>query len=519
MRKRITFLLCIIATLLIFVGCDKHSVASPSPKPAEIPAPLAAQEAIGDKDSGEFFDFTVSRTITSDMVIQRNQYINIWGFSDNIGGVIYADFNGATRYAIVDSDGQWFLQFSPSAANTTAQTLKVYIKHGEAKEFNNILIGDVWFVGGQSNAQISLDSTLKNNPEFEQTISANDNIRVFTQWFWDYPGLIPEPLKDIPSSVSNEVCWKVADTAIAKSFSAVGYYFAKKVADNSDVPIGMIQVVAGGARLCDFMPPDKYIADKHLKGDSQFAPCHIYNMMMAPFKNTRIAGILFYQGEANIIDADVYAENIVDYVNMMREIYGQSMAFYNVQITSHADPQDKWIGLCNVRYAQLDVMNMIDNYYVVCAMDYGSNSLDDDWAHPRNKKHIGDRLAFIALANIYNKKEFKMADYGSPRVIDVEIKDGSAYVYFENVGDGLRTAKDDDTRISGFYINGSSAEGTIYKKNCIKLTSTKSTKILTADDFEIVYGKNTMSDQRTCNVQNSNGIGVLAFKWDETDSK
>ena len=487
------------------------------------PKALAPQSA--PKDDGQPFAYKVSTTITDNMVLQRNQYLNIFGTADKVGGVIYVELMGETRYAVVDSNGEWCVQMSAHPASTAPVELQVYTKAQGAENgyhFTNILLGDVWLVSGQSNMQVTLSGTLVNNVSFERKISEKDNIRLFTQWFWnctnywedDFPKdangkYIPRspktPQKDVPTGCS----WQVNNVANAKAFSAVGYYFAKQVANHTDVPIGLIQMSAGGAALCDFMPPDQYIAWKHLIGNSQFYPSDIYNSLMAPFSKTQITGMLWYQGESDMCDYMLYGDNLKDFVGMMRNLYGENMAFYSVQLTSHNDVYQMWPELADMRFAQFDTVKRIDNYYLVCSMDYGSGYYDSDFAHPTNKKHIGDRLAYLALAKIYDYRNYSVSDYGSPYMYTSAVKDSYVYLYFNNVGEGLKTA-DGATYVKGFtnYHTGAALPATVESANCVKV------RIGSIKKITIAYGNSSMADKSTCTLRNSNGIGALAFKID-----
>lgn len=489
--------------------------------------PKALEPQTAPADDGQAFSYRVSTTITDNMVLQRNQYLNIFGTAEKAGGIIYVELMGETRYAVVDSNGEWCVQMSAHPASTVPVELKVYTKAQGPENgycFRNILLGDVWLISGQSNAQVTLTSTLINNPSFENTISEKDNIRLFTQWFWectnywedDFPKdsnnkYIPRspatPQKDVPAGRT----WQVNTVENAKAFSAVGYYFAKLVADHTNVPIGIIQMSAGGAALCDFMPADRYNAAKHNIGLSQFYPSDIYNSLIAPFSKTQVTGMLWYQGEADMCDYSKYADNLKDFVGMMREIYGKNMAFYSVQLTSHNDTNNQWPELADMRFAQFDSLKLIDNYSLVCSMDYGSNYYDYDFAHPRNKKHIGDRLAYLALAKIYDYKNYSVSDYGSPYMYMATVKDGYVYFYFNNVGTGLRTTNNSQN-VKGFtnYITGSSLPATLEGTNCVKV------RIGSAEQITIAYGDSAMADRSTCTLSNSNGIGALAFKYEVT---
>ena len=485
------------------------------------PAPLPPQPA--PSDDGKSFTYKVTSTISNNMVLQRNQHLNIWGTASKVGGIIYVELMGETRYAVVDSSGNWCVQMSAHPASTTPVTLRVYTKAqgaGKGYNFSNILLGDVWLISGQSNMQITLTGTLVNNTSFENTISTADNIRLFTQWFWDCENYwqdgfpvdsnkkyAPRTPRKAQTDVPAGRTWLVNNKTNAKAFSAIGYYFAKQVADHTNVPIGVIQMSAGGSSLCDFMPMDQYNASKHQMGASQFYPSDIYNSLIAPFSKTQVTGMLWYQGEADTAYYSRYASNLKDFVGMMRNIFGQDLYFYNVQLTSHNDKSNTWPNLADLRYAQFDAAKIIEDYDIVATLDYGSQSSDSDFAHPTNKKHIGDRLAYLALSQIYAPKTYTLSYYGSPTFTSATIKSGYAYLYFDNVGSGLKTANNSSS-VKGFvnYSTGASLTATLSGTNCVKINIGSKKSIV------IAYGNKSMADRSTCTLCNSNGIGALAFK-------
>lgn len=487
--------------------------------------PKALPQQPAPNDDGQAFSYRVSTTITDNMVLQRNQYLNIFGTADKVGGIIYVELMGETRYAVVDENGDWCVQMSAHPASVIPVELNVYTRAqgaGNGYNFKNILLGDVWIVSGQSNAQVTLDNTLMYNPYFVDEIDTSDNIRLFNQWFWDCTNYWEEgfpvdanqkyitrepavPQKDVPDGH----VWQMNTVDNALAFSAIGYYFAKQVAYHTDVPIGLIQMSAGGAALCDFMPPDQYDSQKHNIGKSQFYHSDIYNSLMAPFSKTQVTGMLWYQGEADMCDHDKYADNLKDFVGMMREIYGKNMEFYSVQLTSHNDIYNAWPELADMRFAQSEAIKLIDNYNLVCSMDYGWTIWDVDFAHPGYKKYIGDRLAYIALAKIYDYRNYSLNEHGSPYMYMATVKDGYVYFYFNNVGTGLEVV-DGDSNILGFtnYDTGAILNATLEGSNCVKV------KIGHKKNIRIAYGNSSMANVATCNLCNSNGIGVVAFKYE-----
>ena len=154
MRKiqyRRLLLLCLaFAIPLTAFGCQTGTDPNPNPNPAgpsptiqatPLPALTPQPEP---EDPAELITYQVSRAFSSNMVVQRNQYVTVWGWADQPGGILYGDFMGETRYAVVGADGNWKMQFSPHPETAEPQTMRIKPIQGEETVFDNILVGDVW---------------------------------------------------------------------------------------------------------------------------------------------------------------------------------------------------------------------------------------------------------------------------------------------------------------------------------------------------------------------------------------
>ena len=92
------------------------------------------------------------------------------GWSENKGGMIDGEFMGEKRYCVIDDKGEWCIQFSSHEATTKPQTIKIYPLNGNVTIFDNVLVGDVWMVSGQSNAEMHLSETFPRYSEYKKEI-------------------------------------------------------------------------------------------------------------------------------------------------------------------------------------------------------------------------------------------------------------------------------------------------------------------------------------------------------------
>lgn len=514
---------CVILIMLaifmtgIFAGCDNNSNNNlqNTPNATEYippehtpPAPLTPQPDIN--DNGDLINYSISSTISSNMVVQRNTYFNVFGWSQNIGGVIYGEFMGEKRYAVIDEKGEWCITFSSHEATVEAQTLKIYPKNGTVTEFTDILIGDVWIVSGQSNAELTFDKTIHKNPDYKKEIRKDDLIRIFTQTRTDVLNIQDKvDLTKPQDNVANiKRKWLKTSTSTVYQFSALGYYFAKELSKTvTDVPIGIIMSAAGGAVLHELMP--KNIAEECGFTSAPTVPVSgFYNTLLHPFTKNAITGMIFYQGESEAGGEQykVYARNLQKTVEEYRKIWNYDFPFINVQLATHLQDSFKlWPELPDIRAEQFNAYSNIKNSYIVTAMDQAFQIGDGDWAHPAYKLELGRRAASIAASVVYKKTDTNYAFCPEPD--NITWNDTSVVIDFKYVGDGLKLLQGD--MLNGFIVFDElgpikcSAE--LIDSDTVRLSS----------DFTIVgigYGLEQDASPSKANLANSIGYPLPAFK-------
>ena len=124
-------------------------------------------------------DFKISGVFSSHMVLQREKPIKIWGFSDTPGSRVAGAFMGETVTATVGEDNRWTLTFSSHLTECDPQIMVISDDRGHTVTLEDILIGDVWLIGGQSNAELNLAPCMALTPSMD--FYEGDNFRLFTQ--------------------------------------------------------------------------------------------------------------------------------------------------------------------------------------------------------------------------------------------------------------------------------------------------------------------------------------------------
>lgn len=425
-------------------------------------------------------ELELSKYITSYMVLQRSEPFPFMG-KGPVGEMVMLDFerNGVHYLdsTLVNDKGDFKIELQPLEETSKACTATLTIRgYPESKiTLNNILIGDIWFVGGQSNMEKKVDHLL----EADEIIADSDNypeIRAFrSQYNHSF-----QALKELPSSNDS---WYICDSESISKTSAVAYIFAKEIYKNTNIPIGLMQAYVGGTELETWLSGDKIIngpalqmvedriptLDKNAPKFYQKYPSVNYNGMVHPLINFPIKGFLFYQGESNVKRATEYKVVLKALIEDYRKKWNsKDLPFYYVQlfnigITDERNYED--IAVENtwqmLREQQLLLLEdeSIDNIGMAVSIDTNEERLNPDAMtriHPRNKKPIGERLAKIALKEQYGKD---LVAY-SPILEKFWRLENKLFLKLKNVGGGLKI-KDGAFELKGFAVAGS--DGKYYK--------------------------------------------------------
>lgn len=372
----------------------------------------------------DFGGFKLASVFSDNMVLQRNQPIPVYGTA-NGGDVVEISFNQQKKKAITDKYGKWKISFpamthgGPYEMNISCNEKNIALK--------NILIGDVWFCSGQSNMAFQLQDSENGKQEIKKAIQ-NSNLRLLNfkaiketdNTAWDSLSL--EKTNRLEFFSGN---WTNCDSLTAKDFSAIAYYFGKNIAFEENVPVGLIQLAVGGSpieswidrytlehddkvvdlltnwRKSDFiMPWVRERAELNLKNAANpkqrhpYAPAYNFEAGIKVFTQFPIKGVIWYQGESNAHNIELYEHLMPLMVKSWRKAWDFDFPFYYVQLSGIDRPS--WPAF---REAQNGMQKTISNSGMAVSMDYG----DLTNVHPIRKKEVADRLALLALRYTYGK--------------------------------------------------------------------------------------------------------------------
>jgi sialate O-acetylesterase len=159
-------------------------------------------------------------------------------------------------------------------------------------------------------------------------------------------------------------------------------------------------------------------------------PGRTFNTMIYPLAPYRIAGALWYQGEANVINANHYARSLAALITSWRSLWGYDFPFYFAQIAPWAGYGTDNVAGAVMRDQQRQVLNLLPKTGMVVLSDIGD--LQD--IHPKNKRDVGKRLASWALNKEYGYKDIS---FSGPLFKSWEIRKEKAIIHFDYADGGL----------------------------------------------------------------------------------
>lgn len=195
----------------------------------------------------------------SNMVIQREKPIIIWGWADP-GTSVTVEFLGAKAEVKADTkEGRWEAVFPAQPANSAGQTLSV-AAGGESVSMENILIGDIWVMNGQSNMAFALKAVYDGG--FEASMAHFPQLRHFRINAGAESEYVEKDLKDkFINGEDADKNWRVVTPEVALEMGAIGYVFGSRLQQSLQIPIGIIDNARGGASIESLVPRHKFADD------------------------------------------------------------------------------------------------------------------------------------------------------------------------------------------------------------------------------------------------------------------
>ena len=414
---------------------------------------------------------------TDHLVLQRELPVPVWGKALP-GEQVEVRFDGNTFGTTADVSGAWRVDLPAMTASAKGRELVVTGSQTKAPiKLSDVLVGEVWLCSGQSNMDFTVARTEKFYfagvaNEAEEVAAANHPlIRMFTGE-WRKSAV---PVERVGGA------WQVCTPETARDFSAIGYFFARRLRQELDVPVGIVKLTFGAscaqawvrrepmaadprtaAELAKFdaelaaygadtAKRAKYDADRaaweaaaadaKAKGakppraprnpdpeQDQHNPTVMFNGMVAPVIPYAVRGVLWYQGESITGPRELFPVWNELLIRDWRSLWGRELPFYFVQLAAYGGKGD----IAGTRAMQARALELPATGMAV-AIDVG----DRDNVHPKNKQAVADRLARLALARTYGRD---VVDTGPEPVSARAASDGAVEVAFKSNAGALRAA-------------------------------------------------------------------------------
>lgn len=407
------------------------------------------------------------------MVLQQGMKQNLWGWAAP-GEKVNVQLGNHSADAVTTELGQWRVELP--ALESSSAPIKFVVSGSNRIELADVLVGEVWLCSGQSN----MEWTVASSTDAKAEIAAADYPLIRHLKVGRAPS--PTPIDDIKAD------WQVCTPDTAGRFTAAGYFMARELVSELNVPVGLLNSSWGGTRVEPWTPPAGFasvpalsditasvlgrtpgsesydttlqshleatkkwlgIAEAALDSGETLKPSPVYPAQLAPFTSHQdptmlyngmihalvgfpIRGAIWYQGESNHAEGMLYTEKKKALIGGWRQLWGQGdFPFYFVQIAPYKYGTEDPAILARFWEAQ-QAVTKIPNTGMVVINDIATlNNI-----HPPNKQDVGQRLALLALKNDYGRSDV-VAE--SPTVVAVEPAGKQLIVTFENTGKGLKS--------------------------------------------------------------------------------
>lgn len=445
------------------------------------------------------------KVLGSNMVLQQNSEVNLWGQADaNKKVTIIVSWQKGKIQTVADGDGKWAVKVATPAASWDKQTIT--ISDGESMTLENILIGDVWVTSGQSNMEMPVKGwngqPVENADKYVYSAAKYaDKIRLFTVQ------------KARSYNADKEDCeggeWQCASPQSVANMSAVGYLFAYNLIESVNIPLGIITTNWGGTRIESWMPMSalkEILTPEQLeaKHNTSIKPTELYCAMIAPIRNFTARGFLWYQGCSNLHDEDHYDVMMARMVKQWREDWGDkdnSMPFYYAMIAPHSYGNSRGFDYPEFVECQLRALEQIPN----SAMAGNTDAADEFCIHPAKKNEIAQRMAAFALRDVYGQGG---VDVIAPTYASHRVNGSSIFVKFNNTGAGLCPGS--GKPIAGFEIAGADK---VFHAAEARLEGGE-VKVWSNEVKEPVAVRYAFRNYIPCNFMNIMGQPVVPFRTD-----
>ncbi len=426
------------------------------------------------------------------MVLQRSMRDPVWGWAAP-GEKITVHFHGQTATTLANAHGQWSVRLEPMAADSVPH--KLIVQGTNRVVVRDVLVGEVWLCGGQSNMEYPLHGWFRGGHMKRAVAGARHPLIRLMEVAHAFAGT---PHRNCGGH------WVRCSPATAKSFSAVAYFFGRDLHAKLRVPFGLILSDFGGTRIEPWTPELGFKISPLLNKDylllrreqaqlpryhrqlrayvklahrwvrqaraamgakrripappaapvnpiagNRNNPTPLFNDMINPLIPYGIRGAIWYQGENNVGEsARQYYANLKALITSWRALWREgNFPFFIVQIAPY--DYGRFSGRHDLEpeiwAAQQKAAATVPGSGIVGTLDIASPRQ----GHPVDKRDVGYRLSLLALAKVYGRKHMV---WSGPVYQSMAVRGRTVVLHFRHVGGGL--ASRDGKPLTWFQIAG-----------------------------------------------------------------
>jgi len=531
------------------------------PKAAErfVPVRCLPQTSFINKSNAEmgYIMLKMPSVFSDSMVLQRNKNIAVWGQSDS--SIVTASI-GEYSVQTETNDGKWSLLLPPMEAGGPYEL--VVKSGGDTIVYKDVMLGEVWLAGGQSNMEFELQNCKGGSAIVEN--ASGDNVRFY------YTPKVAWVGKELEEAEAKSA-WTRFTPGTCKNWSAAGYFFARELSERLGVTVGIIGCNWGGTSAScwisrEFLSQDtriksyleeydnavkdqdeeeylkereEYLAyqaefDKNvakyyetspapsweeaisLFGENKYPgpagprnetrPCGLYEAMLERVMPYSIAGFLYYQGEEDDHKPYTYYELLMALVRQWRHDWkDDTLPFILVQLPVFANAgEPDYQNWPFIREAQMRLFETVKNTGIAVILETGEyNNI-----HPVDKEPVGKRLMLQAMYHVYGGVDESEA-FG-PVYKSYYIEEDRMHIKFQYAKEGLvcRTGC-----VEGFEIAGSNKK--YYQADAV---IDGDSVILSSDKVkQPLYARYCWTNYREVGLYGANGIPAAPFRTSMED--
>ena len=388
----------------------------------------------------------------------------------------------------VNRSGEFKISFTAPEGGYESYTITMYVNGTQFRTLKDVVFGELWLSSGQSNMQYDLAQS----DTYEQAKNGSEWTRfLYINALATYQGSSEKfplyPQKDIEDGMC---MWLKGNDKNIGVISAVTYFFAQKLQKELDMPVGVLAPNLGGSTLDTWLSRETVEGDALFKNMLQRTGLYVsesdwdnaeisyfatattnYNIKTYALRNFRISGMIWYQGESEVMYGTKYGEYLRG-LELLQQSYGElfqydgELPFILTQLVPYAYGSQNF-AIHNYEFLKFQQGAPKSRAMItVNDIDMGYNDVMGA-IHPAAKQPVGERMAYCAEGLVYDMNDC----YTAPNLDSYKVDGSDVYVTFRDTGDGLKVNGD---RIYGFAL---CEDGGIYVQADAEIVDANTVKV------------------------------------------